>query len=142
MQEQRLTNSQKWVIAIKQGLVFAALFFAFALIFQIRTKIIRVELSFWELYRSYDVNDLIFWSFLYGLVMAYQKRLFFTKRNSFVWLWPLLLIFGTFLLCILAVIDACCPMGYFYLWVIFSGLCLVLLAINKILQVLHNKKYG
>lgn len=131
MIESQLTNRRKWIVASKHGLLSGILFFIVGLIFEVQTKVIRIKVSFWDLWQFYGITNLILLSFLFGAIMASQKRLFFTSSGKYVWLWPLLLILVTLFPFVFYVgRDDVVPL-YFGFWIIFAGICLVLIASTK-----------
>lgn len=137
-----LTNRQKWEVAATHGLVSAASLVVFLIVFEVRTKPTRVQLTFWDFWRFYGITNIITISLVFGLIMALQKRRLFTKSDSLVWLWPLapaLITLAPFVLYVGR--DHVIPL-YFALWMYFGGFCAILVIVNKMLQMIHKRRYG
>ena len=139
-----LTNREKWAISLIHGIISAILLFIFILICEVQTKseVIRVKQSFWGAWRIYGVTNIIILSIVFGVIMTFQKRRFFKKPNTLIWLWPLALILGTlFPFAFYIGEDHVVPL-YFGLWIRFASVCVVLIIINKVLQILHKRRYA
>src|SRR3990172_5814469 len=139
-----LTNREKWAISLIHGIISAILLFNFILICEVQTKseVIRVKQSFWGAWRIYGVTNIIILFFVFGVIMTFQKRRFFKKPNTLLWLWPLALILGTLFPFVFYIgKDHVVPL-YFALWIRFTSFCLVFILINKVLQILHKKRYA
>lgn len=147
-----LTNRQKWIMGVKHGIVASIILFISVLVFEVVVKQpVRIEASFLDLWRFYGVTNIIFVSVLFGIIIAVQKRLFFTRASLYIWLWPLMLIIISLITLVLLFLYTTSLtahgreilLGYLlFLWVPFSSACTLITIVNRVLYVLHKRKYG